>query len=67
MFSLNVFRKILLVFCAVAIPINLASIWLGASVKNDEKWILTLIFCIAMPLFVFAFYKTVSYFVNKKM
>ncbi len=65
MLSIDVFRKILIIFCAVAIPISLVSIWLGVTATTKDKMILTLAFCIGMPLFVFIFYKIVSFFFKK--
>ncbi len=65
MLSLNVFKKILMIFCAIAIPASLLAIWFGAEAKFNEKIILSIVFCVVMPLFIFIFYKIVSFFFKK--
>ncbi|PLT30784.1 hypothetical protein [Peribacillus deserti] len=65
MFSLDIFRKILVIFCAIAIPCSLLAIWFGVTGTAKEKGILTLVFCVGMPLFVFIFYKIVSLIFNR--
>ncbi|PGW30408.1 hypothetical protein COE04_29140 [Bacillus cereus] len=65
MFSLDVFKKILMIFCAVAVPSSLLAIWFGADTTFNEKIILSVIFCLVMPLSIFIFYKIVSVFFKK--
>ncbi|EJS45052.1 MULTISPECIES: hypothetical protein [Bacillus] len=65
MLSLDVFRKILTIFCAIAVPASLLAIWFGADATLKEKMILSVVFCVVMPLFIFIFYKIVSFFFKK--
>ncbi|QFQ24907.1 hypothetical protein [Bacillus thuringiensis] len=65
MFSLDVFKKILLIFCAIAVPSSLLAIWFGADATFNEKIVLSVVFCLVMPLSIFIFYKIVSFFLKK--
>ncbi|MDR4982990.1 hypothetical protein CN491_13890 [Bacillus cereus] len=65
MLSLDVFKKILMIFCAIAVPSSLLAIWFGAEATFKEKIILSFVFGVVMPLFTFIFYKIVSFFLKK--
>ncbi|EJQ61388.1 hypothetical protein ACFVV6_18155 [Bacillus mycoides] len=64
MFSLQVFKKILIIFVFIAVPSSLLAVWLGADATFKEKMILSLIFGIVMPLAFFIFYKITSLFLK---
>ncbi|WP_410984272.1 hypothetical protein [Bacillus cereus] len=65
MFSLEVFKKILIIFCLIAVPSSLLAIWFEAEATFKEKIILSLVFCIVMPISILIFYKISSLFLRK--
>ncbi|EOQ34319.1 MULTISPECIES: hypothetical protein [Bacillus] len=64
MLSLQVFKKLLIIFGLIAVPSSLLALWFGADATFKEKMILSLIFGIVMPLAFFIFYKITSLFLK---
>ncbi|KAA0764487.1 hypothetical protein [Bacillus sp. SH5-2] len=64
MLSLQVFKKLLIIFGLIAVPSSLLALWFGADATFKEKLILSLIFGIVMPLAFFIFYKITSLFLK---
>ncbi|WP_242215628.1 hypothetical protein [Bacillus cereus group sp. BfR-BA-01383] len=64
MLSLQVFRKILIIFGLIAVSLSLLALWFGADATIIEKMMLSLIFGIVMPLAGFIFYKITSLFLK---
>ncbi|MFS8354950.1 hypothetical protein ABHN12_27980 [Bacillus nitratireducens] len=64
MLSLQVFRKILIIFGLIAVSFSLLALWIGADATINEKMMLSLIFGIVMPLAGFIFYKITSLFLK---
>ncbi|MCW1938952.1 hypothetical protein OMD49_00965 [Bacillus anthracis] len=62
MLSLQVFRKILIIFGVIAVPLSLLALWFGADATFKEKMMLSLVFGIVMPLTGFIFIKLRLYF-----
>lgn len=64
MLSLQVFRKILIIFGLIAVPFSLLALWFGADATFKEKMMLSLVFGIVMPLTGFIFYKITFLFLK---
>ncbi|PGZ45775.1 hypothetical protein A6E27_23135 [Bacillus cereus] len=64
MLSLQVFRKILIIFGLIAVPFSLLALWFGADATFKEKIMLSLVFGIVMPLTGFIFYKITPLFLK---
>ncbi|CUB35335.1 hypothetical protein [Bacillus cereus] len=61
MLSLQVFRKILIIFGVIAVPLSLLALWFGADATFKEKMMLSLVFGIVMPLTGFIFKVTILF------
>ncbi|ENJ6135304.1 hypothetical protein [Bacillus cereus] len=64
MLSLQVFRKTLIIFSVIAVPLGLLALWFGADATFKEKMMLSLVFGIVIPLTGFIFYKITSLFLK---
>ncbi|AXO91803.1 MULTISPECIES: hypothetical protein [Bacillus] len=64
MLSLQVFRKTLIIFSVIAVPLSLLALWFGADATFKEKMMLSLVFGIVIPLTGFIFYKITSLFLK---
>ncbi|MDA1755633.1 hypothetical protein AAHH72_05125 [Bacillus cereus] len=64
MLSLQVFRKTLIIFGVIAVPLSLLALWFGADATFKEKMMLSLVFGIVIPLTGFIFYKITSLFLK---